>query len=1326
MDRIVDGDVQQDIHTDRNVDAVTRDLTVNDRHAAHAGSQAQERLPPEAASHQVVVGDIPLEPPGFRPKVSLLAQLDRAGSGVAVIHAVTGLLGLGTTQLAAAYARAKLAADWRLVAWVNGTDTASLQAGLAAVADATGLVDRDSGRNIADAGRAVRHLLETDGDRCLLVFDDVADPEALRPFIPANGTAQVLITSTRQPPAHLGAGIPMDVFSADEASAFLIARTGLDDKAGAAAVAAVLGHLPLALALAAPMIAGRNLGYGWYLDQLQATSAEVSLTGDDGRPYPQGVAKAVLLFLEAVQAADQMGVLTRAVEIMAVFSAAGVRRELLYVAGRAGLLAGGGRRVAAAQVDRVLEWLRDRSLLTFSLNGKIVIVHRLVAQAARDRLDRRQRLTAVCRAAASVLEACAMALARSQDRAAIRGIPQQVTALLDNTAGLDGEADEELADTLLRLRFIALYYLIELGDSASQAIAVGESLTADLERLLGADHPDTLNSRNSLASAYLAVGRAAEAIPLFQQTLAVRQRLLGPDDPDTLTSQNNLAAAYQDDGRATEAIRLYEHTLAVRERLLGAGHPRTLTSRGNLAAALQNAGRAAEAIPLFEQVLTGRERVLGPDHPDSRTSRINLANAYRDAGRATEANPLFEQVLATRKPVLSPDHPDARTSQKNVITTYWDGGWGAKGILPVERTLAPREKQPPTEAAGQASPASLRRPPADPVRRVLPTDFRRPPADPVRRPAPDHAARPSAKPGHSSPGLPQHSPSADAPYDRDIVAAVRAGDRAGIAMAYDKYAAALYGYCHWMLHDSADAAGALRDTFVIATATLGDLAEPSELRPWLFALARNECQRRIRTTSATRDEMPAPANQQVDTDQRADAADQPIDATMPFRPIGQPIDATVSFRAVSQPIGQPIDATVSFRAVSQPTDATYEPIDATMPFRLVSQLTDATYEPIDATMPFRLVSQLTDATYEPIDATMPFRMVSQLTDATYEPIDATMPFRMVSQSANATDGPGHADGERRQAELRTLTYSILAELRPREREVIELSFRHDLYDNDLAIALGVSWSRAHALASRARSRLETALDALLIALTRREACPALGKMLADWDGQLNKRTRDLVGLHVVQCEECADHGNGALRPAAFSRLLPSAPLPPELRKQVLSRCFSTAKDAVAYRRRVAQRAESTWFGRFSETMGWTWESIRANRGAAIAALAVALWAVAAASVTLLTVAGANAHAQAVQPSVRTSASSPAAAVTTVPAAGPTSRTSPSASPSRTTRPSPTYVQLPYVPSASPTLRTEPPSPSGSPKPSKSPSPSPSHSGSPSPSSSGSPSASKTP
>ena len=214
----------------------------------------------------------------------------------------------------------------------------------------------------------------------------------LRPFVPADGAARVLITSTRQSVANLGSSVPVDVFSADEALAFLAERTGLDDEAGAAAVAAELGHLPLALALAAAVISGQRLGMRGIWTDCRRLPAEDSLTGEDGQPYPPGVARRCCCPWQAVRAADRTGVCTRVMEIMAVLSAAGVRRELLYAAGQAGVLASGGRRVAAALVDRALEWLADRSLLTFSLDGQTVIMHRLVTRVVRDELARDGRV----------------------------------------------------------------------------------------------------------------------------------------------------------------------------------------------------------------------------------------------------------------------------------------------------------------------------------------------------------------------------------------------------------------------------------------------------------------------------------------------------------------------------------------------------------------------------------------------------------------------------------------------------------------------------------------------------------------------------------------------------------------------------------------------------------------------------------------------------------------------------------------------------------------------------------------------------------------------
>jgi RNA polymerase sigma factor (sigma-70 family) len=93
--------------------------------------------------------------------------------------------------------------------------------------------------------------------------------------------------------------------------------------------------------------------------------------------------------------------------------------------------------------------------------------------------------------------------------------------------------------------------------------------------------------------------------------------------------------------------------------------------------------------------------------------------------------------------------------------------------------------------------------------------------------------------------------------DDEIVAAIAAGDPAALATAYDKYATPLYTYCRSLLREPTDAADAVQDVFVAAVSRLEGLRDPSRLRPWLYAVARQECLRRVRPNALTPvDEMP--------------------------------------------------------------------------------------------------------------------------------------------------------------------------------------------------------------------------------------------------------------------------------------------------------------------------------------------------------------------------------------------------------------------------------------------------------------------------------------
>jgi RNA polymerase sigma factor (sigma-70 family) len=248
--------------------------------------------------------------------------------------------------------------------------------------------------------------------------------------------------------------------------------------------------------------------------------------------------------------------------------------------------------------------------------------------------------------------------------------------------------------------------------------------------------------------------------------------------------------------------------------------------------------------------------------------------------------------------------------------------------------------------------------------------------------------------------------------DSEVVAAVAAGDPGGLAEAYDRYAAALYAYCRTMLREPADAADVVQDTFVIAASRLSGLRNPDRLRSWLYAVARNECHRRMRG-----------GEEQAPLEEALDVSDAGADL-----------------------------------------------------------------------------------------------------------------------SAGAE-----------QAELRALVRQAMTGLGPAEREVLQLQLSQGLDSGEVASVLAVPRNHAHALLSRARDQLETALGVLVVARAGRRNCPALDELLTDWDGQLTILLRKRVNRHIERCPACSERRRQGMAPTMFLGALPvaAAVLPAGLRNQVL-------------------------------------------------------------------------------------------------------------------------------------------------------------------------------
>jgi RNA polymerase sigma factor (sigma-70 family) len=87
------------------------------------------------------------------------------------------------------------------------------------------------------------------------------------------------------------------------------------------------------------------------------------------------------------------------------------------------------------------------------------------------------------------------------------------------------------------------------------------------------------------------------------------------------------------------------------------------------------------------------------------------------------------------------------------------------------------------------------------------------------------------------------------PSDSVLVARVLGGDRTAFATVYDRYADRLYDFAHSMLRNPEDASDAVADAFIKFAERLPQLREPERLRPWLYAIVRTECLRRLKSRS---------------------------------------------------------------------------------------------------------------------------------------------------------------------------------------------------------------------------------------------------------------------------------------------------------------------------------------------------------------------------------------------------------------------------------------------------------------------------------------------
>jgi len=619
------------------------------------GAAAARALPRDIASFT-----------GRQRELAELVDAAAGASGVVGIHAIGGMAGVGKTAFAvhAAHRLAGRFPGGQIFVPLHGHTPGQQPVGPAdALASLLLVIGVPAGR--IPPGLEARMALWRDrvaGRQLLLILDDAAGSEQVRPLLPGTGGSLVLVTSRRRLTALEDARtISLDTLPPGEAAgllARLAARPELDPADPALAeIARLCGFLPLAIGMLA-----RQLHH-----------------------HPAWTAGGRAAELAA--AVDRLGLLTTEnVSVAAAFdlSYADLTEQQQRLFRRLGLhpraVADGYAAAALDDTDlttarRGLEALYDHCLLTEPAPGRYRM-HDLIREHARALADREDSGDDRDQAIGRLLDYYQHAAARAEALLARQPRPGGALATGTTPAAMPVLGDREQALAWARTERTSLLACLDQATAAGQhARVIG--LTAGLAGLLRNDGPWAeaitrhatavraarhLGDRLGQADALTVLGDLRwltadypGAVRDLQEALDITRDL--GDRPGQANALNNLAKVRRETGDCPAALRDLEEALGTHR---------------------DTGERLGQAYTLFN---LGTVRQMTGDYPGAARDLGDALGIYRDLGdRLGQADALAFLGMVRR---LTGDWPGATADLEQALSFYRDLGYrrGQANIL---------------------------------------------------------------------------------------------------------------------------------------------------------------------------------------------------------------------------------------------------------------------------------------------------------------------------------------------------------------------------------------------------------------------------------------------------------------------------------------------------------------------------------------------------------------------------------------------------------------------------------------------------------------------
>jgi tetratricopeptide (TPR) repeat protein len=606
-------------------------------------------------------------------------------------QAITGLGGIGKTQLAVEYAY-RSRGRYTHTLWINAASEEAIISSFVALAAEVlpaSIVESETDQH--NLAALVRRWLERCEQSWLLICDNADDPLIVVPYLPRSGKGSILLTTRDQAPGSFAAPLAVDKMELQEGIALLLTRAQRTDKIAEAEREAVhqivqaLDGLPLALDQAGAYIEENRCSFADYLQLYQKQHVKLlAQRGKQAGNYLESVATTWMISIAKVEQASAAA--TDLLRLCAFLDPNQIPEELISEGA-----AHWPPSLQAAAADplafnHMLAKLLKYSLISRQPESRSLRIHRLVQVVQLDAMDletQRQWAERVVLAVNALFPHnpndvnmwphCQRYLAQVQ----------KCDVLIKDYALLRSEAAD-----LLNRAGIYLYH----HNLYAQAEPLYQRACSILEQLSSIVHPHTASILNNLAILYKAQSKYEQAEVHYQRALSIREQQVGPLHPHTASILNNLAILYAQQSQYEQAELLFKRALTIRKQQLGPCHHLTADSFHNLAALFAVEGKHKRAEPFLKYALSIYEQQLGSLHLDTARSLNNLAGLYYQQGQYEEAEPVYLRALAIYEQQLGPDHPDTARSLNNLGLLYKERGRYKQAEPLLKRALAIYER----------------------------------------------------------------------------------------------------------------------------------------------------------------------------------------------------------------------------------------------------------------------------------------------------------------------------------------------------------------------------------------------------------------------------------------------------------------------------------------------------------------------------------------------------------------------------------------------------------------------------------------------------------